>query len=157
MVHAVLQQTTDDDEEHTCPRVFAPQHGFLSWSRTSHDTRNRVGLWGVMNHIESWAKSNMGVIFSCMFDLAQDSIWIMTPHSSTLFLPSSEVLWPLQKTILRANTLGHVCRVIDRGNGRKKGRPSKRGKWLLARCRWKERREGGMPNWLHRQRAGFLS
>ena len=33
---------------------------FLSLQWTSHDTRNKVGLWGVMIHIESWAKSNQG-------------------------------------------------------------------------------------------------
>ena len=92
--------------KHTRPRVFAPQHGFLSCSRTSHDSRNRVELWGVMIHIESWAKSNICVIFSCMFDLAQDSIWIMTPHSPTLFLVSLGGSWPWQKFLLLATTLG---------------------------------------------------
>ena len=96
--------------KHTRPRVFAPQHGFLSWSRTSHDSRNRVELWGVMIHIESWAKSNIHEKMTPMFDLAQDSIWFMTPHSPTLFLVSWEVHDHDRKPCCAANTLGHICR-----------------------------------------------
>ena len=44
-----------------------------------------------------------------VFALDEDSKWIMTPHSSALFLVSSEVMRSWQKTILRANTLGHIC------------------------------------------------
>ena len=32
---------------------------FCNDNRTSYDTRNRVGLWGVVIHIESWAKSSI--------------------------------------------------------------------------------------------------
>ena len=98
---------------HTWPRVFARNMVFCHVHRTSDDARNRVELWGVMIHVESWAKSNICVIFSCMFDFDEDSTWIMTPHSSTLFLASSEVLWPLHKTMLRATTYPHVCFAPD--------------------------------------------
>ena len=81
---------------------------FCHDNKTSDDARNRVELWGVMIHVESWAKSSIYVIFSCMVYFDEDSTWIMTPHSSTLFLASSEVLWPLHKTMLRATTYPHV-------------------------------------------------
>ena len=58
---------------------------------------------------ESWAKLNMHENITHLFDLAQDSIWIMTPHSPALFCVSFEVLWDRQKPTLRATTNGHVC------------------------------------------------
>ena len=75
-------------------RVFGPSH-LLSWSGGSlffcwhrfvslslDDARNRVGL-EVTIQFESWAKLNMHENITHLFDLAQDSIWIMTPPCPT--------------------------------------------------------------------------
>ena len=108
--------------DHTWPRVFARNRVFYHGHRTSDDARNRVELWGVMIHVESSSKSNIHEKMTHMFDLAQDSTWIMTPHSSTLFLASSEVLWPLHKTMLRATTYPHVCSLLATQKASSSGR-----------------------------------
>ena len=79
-------------------RVFVPSH-LLSWSGGSmffcwhrfvslslDDARNRVGL-EVTIQFESWAKLNMHENITHLFDLAQDSIWIMTPPCRIYYGP----------------------------------------------------------------------
>ena len=60
--------------KHRRPLVVARNMAFCRSHRTSNDTQNRVGLGGVMIHIESRAKSNIHEKMTHMFDLAQDSI-----------------------------------------------------------------------------------
>ena len=72
--------------------LFTQLHELMNYCHNNEPPMTSEIEWGVMIHIESSVKSNIHAIFSYMFDLAKDSwIWIMTPHSQTLFLASWEI------------------------------------------------------------------
>ena len=110
--------------------------GFWHDNKTSYDDRIKVRLWGVMIQLQSWAKSNICQIF----DLAQNSMWIMTPQSITPFLFRCHDSIPP----FGANTLGQVCQVVTKKNIARRKQVFKSTLPIV----WPSRHRKGAQGWL---------